>query len=943
MPHRLILRSFCIALFLACLAAVPARAAVDLNAPIPAGPQVKVGKLANGLTYYIQRGKNPAQRLELRLVVKAGSVQEDDDQQGLAHVVEHMAFNGSTHFGKHELVDYLRRIGMNIGADLNAYTSYEETVYQLSLPTARMDDVDHAFTILEDWAHGLSFDPADIDKERNIVLEELRLRKGVGERLDKVLMPRVFNGAIYARRKPEGQENVIRSFQREALRRFYRDWYRPDLMAVVAVGDIDPVVAERQIRRHFGALANPGGARARPDPEIAPRTATEAVAITDDDLTVNSVNLHYPVHAAPDPGTYGGYRGKLVEKLFNMMLGQRLEELAQQPSPPFMDAESYVNHITPRHKGFFAGATLGAGGSAPAIAALVQEQLRVRQYGFSGAELERARKIVMGNYERAYNERDATYSAAFAAEYIRNFLNGETLPGTVAEYRLVKELLPGIGLDDVNAFARQWIPADGGKLVVYMGAGKGAPAPREAELLAELEAAGRAPVAAREEKALPAQLMARPSAPGGIVEESRDELLGIVRLTLSNGVKVILKPTAFNREQVLLSARRGGGQLLSDARDLMNARYASAAVAAMGLKDFAPLDLKKVLAGRNAGVALSLGDYTDDISGWSGGGMEDIETMFQLLTLRFTGLRRDEGLYRGLMDKEAEYLRRREADPDARFDDAINDTLYGKNPWQPRAVALEDLARVDLDGSMRAYRERFSSARGFTFILVGAFDVATIKPLLADYLGTLPTPDLPLDWRDRGLRYASGVHKKEVAGGATPRSTLALTFTGPVEWSPAESLRMQALIEVMNLRVFDVFREKLGLIYGGSMSGGVNRVPYQHYSIGTTLSTGPDKVDRLVAAIFAELARMKAEGPDPADLDKVKKNWRQSWQRSLRENGYWLSELQSVEFDHTDPHRILTIMDEADAITPDQIRQAAQRYFNTGNYVQVVMHPQSPQ
>ena len=936
MSHRLLRTAVLISL----LAALPARAAVDLAAPIPVGPQVKVGKLPNGLTYYIQQNKRPANRLELRLVVKAGSVLEDDDQQGLAHFAEHMAFNGSTHFKRHELVNYLEGIGVRMGADLNAYTSFDETVYMLPVPTEHKDNVDQAFTILEDWAHGLTLANADIDKERDIVLEELRLSKGVGERINKVLMPKLFNGSRYAARMPIGREEVIRNFKPDTLRRFYRDWYRPDLMAVVAVGDIDPAEAERQIKAHFGAIANPALERTRSYPGIAPLAGSDALVLTDDEITTNSVAIHYPAVYAPEPATYGSYRDKLVERLFGMMLNARLSELAQQPAPPFMGAGSGASRLTARYKSYVAGASLGAGGSAPAVAALLQEHQRVRQYGFSEPEMARALKAVQRSYERMHNERDTRDSASYTAEYLRNFLAGESLPGLDAEYRLASELLPGIGLDEVNAYARATLPADSGKLVVYMGTGKGAPKPDSATLLAEVEAAGHAQVAAHEEKAVAAQLMARPAVPGRVVDETEDKALGVTRLTLSNGVKVILKPTTLKQDQVLLSAKRYGGQMLFEEKDIPNARYASTLAAVMGVKDFAPTELRKMLAGRNANVGVNLGAYTDDVRGTSGSAPDEVETMLQLLWLRFAGVRHDQDLYRSYISKQDELLRNRSADPDARFRDTVVDTLYAHHPYEPREIVLADVARVDLDRSLDIYRQRFASAKGMTFILVGTFDVERIKPLLVAYLGTLPTPDLPLDWRDVGLRLASGVQKKEVLGGTSPKSVVSLTFSGPVQWKVGEMLRTSTLVQVMNLRIFDVLREKLGLIYGGQMAGSVQRLPYEHYSIAATLPTGPEKVDRVVAAVFAEIERMKTEGPSAAELDKVRKNRRLAFERAQQENSFWLDLLQGSEFDRMDPHRMLKIIDEADALTADDIRDAARRYFNTQNYVQVVLNPE---
>jgi zinc protease len=913
---------------------------IDPNAAIPAGPGVRIGKLPNGLTYYIRQNKLPARRLELRLVVKAGSILEDEDQRGLAHFVEHMAFNGSTHFKRHEIVSYLQSLGMRFGADLNAYTSFDETWYLLPVPTARQEDIDKGFTILEDWAHGIAFNEADIDRERSVILEEARTHKGAGERVNRALSPKLYNGSRYAERIAIGTDESIRSFRPEALRRFYRDWYRPDLMAVVAVGDAEPEELERQIKAHFGALQNPPDARPRQWEAIRPRERTEGLVVTDPELQVNTVALYYPVRPADPPGTYGSYRNKLLENLFEAMLAQRLAELSQQANPPFLGAGSSLAQMTPRYRAYVARATLGPGGTAPALAALIGEQQRARQYGFSEAELDRARKSLLRGYERSYNERHARASGNYAAEYMRNFLAGEALPGEEAEYQLVQAQLPAITLEQVNAFARAAIPADAGKLVTWVG-GNAAAAPTAERLLAEVAAAERAQVTAHEDKAVAGRLMDPPSRPGTIVAETQDKALGTTRLSFANGVTVIVKPTGSLQDQVLLSARRFGGTNLVDEKDLASARYAGALVNSMGLKDFTPLDLRKLMAGRNAGVSLQLNPDIDEVAGAAGSKLDDIETMLQLLWLRFDGVRRDQDLFKSFMAKQTEALRHRDASPQARFGDAVIDTLYGKHPYEPRAATLADLAQVDLDRSLALYRQRFSSAKGFTFVVVGNVELEKIKPLLAAYLGTLPTPDLPLAYRDVGLRFVSGVVKREIRAGAEPKSMVSLNFSGPATWSPEEQLRLEALVEVMNLRITDVLREKLGLIYGGRMSGAISRVPYAHYAIGTALPTAPEQVERVTAALFAEIERLKKEEPDQLELDKVKRSWAQTWQRNLQNNAFWAATLGGSALYGADPHRILDQMQRAGALTAGDIQRAAQRYFDTENYVQVVLNPEA--
>jgi zinc protease len=917
-----------------------APAPLRLDDPLPIGAQVKVGKLANGLTYYIQRNRKPESKVELRLIVKAGSILEDEDQRGLAHFTEHMAFNGSRHFKKHELVSYLQSIGVKFGADLNAYTSFDETVYVLPVSSGRKEDLDKAFLVLEDWAQGLTLNDADIDKERDIVLEELRLGKGAGDRMQKVLMPKIYNGSRYAERLPIGKEDTLRTFKPAALRRFYRDWYRPDLMAVVVVGDIDAAQAGQLVNRHFGALKNPAQPRPRSYAAIAPRTDSEALIVTDKEAGPAGILIRYPVQAFQERATVGGYRQQLIEALFSGMLNARLQELSQLPTPPFLGASSALSRLTPRYRSYNASAALGTGGATAAIDALVQENERARRYGFTEAELERVKKTMIRTYERAWNERDKTDSAVYAGEYQRHFLESESIPGIDAEYRYVTELVPGIGLAEINAYARATIPADSGKLVVYTGPTQAeVTLPSSAQLLAAVAAAEKREVRAHDEKAVAGALMDKPPAPGSIVAETRDAHLGLTRLTLSNGVKVILKPTAFRNDQVLMSAARFGGQSLFDEEDMFSARYADTIVAAMGLKDLSPLDLRKVLAGKAAAVNAGLGNNTDIVAGSAGA--SDVETMLQMVWLKFAGVRRDEDLYKSYIGKQLELARNRLAQPGALFGDTVVATLYGNNPRAPRALRPEDIPRIDLDRAIAIYRERFSSAKDLTFIFVGSFDVAAIKPLLATYLGSLPAAPLQTAYRDLGLRPVKGVVKREVKSGSEQRSTLSLTFTGPAEVTEMEELRLSALTEVMNIRIIDVLREKLGLIYGGGMEGSMTRVPYQHYTVGVTLPTGPQNVDKVLQTTFAEIERVRTLGPDQGDLDKVKINWLQNYRKSLQENGYWLAVLQTSLTEGTDPGTILSFDKEVESLSVADLKRTAQRYLNPANYVQVVLNPEA--
>lgn len=911
---------------------------LNLNDPVPVGPQVKVGQLANGLTYYVQKNSRPEKKLELRLVVKAGSILEDDDQQGLAHFTEHMAFNGSTHFKRNELVSYLQSIGVKFGADLNAYTNFNETVYILPLPTDKPEVVKQGFQVLEDWAHGLSFNDADIDSERGIVLEELRLGKGVDDRMNKVLLPKVLNGSRYAQRMPIGKEDILKTFKHDAVKRFYRDWYRPDLMAVVVVGDIEPADAEKLIGQHFGGLKNPRNERPREYARIPERAESEGVVFTDKEIGANSVYIRYPIQEWPAGTTIADYRQKLIENMYSFILSQRMHELTQQANPPFLQGGSGMSSVMRGYRSFGAGAVLGKGGATPAINALVQEDQRARQYGFTASEVERAKKGILRNYERMYNERDKSDSAGYAAEYIRNFLDKESIPGIAMEYRYASELIPGIALSEVNAAVRAAIPDSQNKLVIYTGTeSAGVPAPKVDELLATASAAEKISVKAQEEKVYSSQLMAAPPKAGSIVSESVNAKLGLTELTLSNGVKVVLKPTDFNNDQVILAGLRYGGWSLFGDQDLFNARYASNIVHQMGVRDYTPSDLVKVLAGKTAGANASVSSINETVSGGSGSG--DVETMLQLVYLNMTQPRKDAAIYSAYVDRQRELAKNNMARPESIFSDTITATLYNNNPRVQRAPKPADFDQLGMDRVVDIYNSRMSSAKGFTFFVAGSFDVEKIKPLIATYLASLPVGEIPVAFKDEGVRPVRGVIKKEVHAGSEPKSTISLTFSGEASFSSQERMRLQALIEVLNIKLIEVLREQMGAMYSGGVRGNMERIPYQNYSITANLPCAPENVDKVLAATFAEIDKIKENGAEDGDLAKVKASWIENYRKGLRENGYWMAVLMNAFFNKTDPADVLTYESRVAALTAAELKDAARRYFDTSNYVQVVLYP----
>lgn len=913
-------------------------AAPDPATLLPLDPQIKTGKLANGLTYYIQRNRRPEKRVELRLVVKAGSVLEDEDQLGLAHFTEHMAFNGSTHFKRHELISWLQSVGVKFGADLNAYTSFDETVYMLPIPVDKKENLDKGLLVLEDWAQGVTFNDADVESERGIVLEELRLGKGATDRMNKVLLPKIFNGSLYARRLPIGKEEVLKSFKPDAIRRFYKDWYRPDLMAVIVVGDVDPIEAESLVARHFSKLVNPAKPRPRIYQPIPERKESEAIVVTDREAPSNLVTIRYPFIGRTESKTVGEYRTRMVELLSAGLLSQRIAELSQQSNPPFLQGYSNMAKAVHGYQAFVSSAVVGKAGALPAIRALVEEGERARQLGFNMVELERAKKNMMRFMENLYNERDKSESSAYVSEFTRHFLDGESMPGIENEYGYYKDLLPGVTLEEVNAQVRSAIPVGQKKLVIFMGNDKsGTVVPQAGQMLATVDEAEKATMSAHEEKALAASLMAQPPKAGRIVKETADKQLGTTELLLSNGVKVVLKPTDFKNDQVLMTSTRFGGQSLAEEGDIVNARYATAILASMGINGYTPLELQKILAGRSVRSAFAMGGVAEGYGGGSSSG--DVETMLQLVYLQMTHPRRDQALFDVFIDKQQEQARNAQARPEAVLTDTVRTTMYGNHPRIGLTPRPEELDGIRLDRVMALQKERMSSAYGMTFFLVGSFELAKIKPLVATYLGGLPAAKIATEYKDRHMRPVRGVVKKEVRRGREQKSQVSISFTGEADYNEVEQLRLRALVEIMQIKATEALREQRGLVYTANISGGMARHPYASYSINIGLPTAPENVDKAIGATFAEVRKLQEQGPQEADLAKVKENWTSNYRKALRENGWWIVNLQQALVNRTDPKLLLRQNEMIASLTVADVQAAAKRYFDFNNYVQVVMHP----
>ena len=912
----------------------------SLATKLPVDPKVKVGTLDNGIRYYIRQNSRPEKRAELRLVVNAGSVLESPDQLGLAHFLEHTAFNGTTHFKKNDLIKYLESIGVRFGADLNAYTSFDETVYILPIPTDTARIVDQAFTILEDWAHGQLFDPTEVANERGVVREEWRGRKGAGDRMLQQWLPVAFKGSRYAERLPIGTEASIMAANPEKLRRFYRDWYRPDLMAVIAVGDFDPAAIEAKIRQHFSKIAKRTDAPVRPVYDV-PANKEPLVAIASDrEATSSSVNLIYKMPATKVE-TVGDYRTLLIERLYLQMLNSRFSEITQKPDAPFLGAGASKSSFFARSaEAFTLAANVKDGGVDRAVEALLTEARRVDQYGFLQSELDRVKQDVLRGYERSYAERERTQSEAFVEEYIGNFLEGESIPGIEYEYNIVQALLPTITLADVNALVKSWITDENRVIIAQTPIKDGVAVPTRDGILAAFDRASKATVAAYTESVSGEQLVASAPAAGKIVSTKPIPSVGAIEWKLSNGARVIVKPTDFKADQVLFSAYSPGGHSLVSDADFMSAALAQQIIPMGGLGSFNAIDLDKKLTGKVATVAPTFGETTEGLTGNSS--PKDIETMFQLTYLTFTAPRADSVRFAAFQNQVAPFLANRGMAPNNVYNDTIQVTM-AQRAFRARPFSPATFSEVDLGKAYAFYKDRFADASDFTFVLVGNVDTVAIKPMVETWLASLPNKGRKEKSRDTGITPPKGVVQKTVYKGTEQKATTSILFTGACTYKPEDRFLLRALTTMMQSRLNEALRERMGGTYSPNIGGGCQRQPREQYTIQVGYGSSVENLEPLTKAVLAIIDSVNTQGVPQADVDKVKEEILRAREVEVKTNAYWLGNIAARDQAGEDLAGLGPAYDEmVRKLTAADLQRAARLYFNTSNYARFVLLPEKP-
>ncbi|CAN5853299.1 insulinase family protein [soil metagenome] len=905
------------------------------DAVLPLWPSVKKGVLPNGLTYYILKHGKPENRAFLWLAVNAGSILEDDDQRGLAHFDEHMAFNGTKKFPKAEIINYLEKIGMRFGADLNAYTNFDETVYQLEVPTDKPEFVGKGLDILREWAGGVSYDKAEVEKERGVVLEEWRLGRGAFERLRRKTEKVIYKGSRYAERDTIGDPEILKKATRDTLYRFYKDWYRPDLMAVVVVGDIDPAAIEKELTARFGDMPRADKPRPRIHGEVPKADGTRVSIVTDKELPFTIVGVtnmfaHRPESSQKD------FRRIVAEQLYGAIINERLGSIGRRPDAPFAGAQVGVQSDTREIDQFSRQAQAKGGKEEDTLRALFTEVLRVEKHGFAQSELDRARTNIARAYEQNADAEETSDSSDYTAEITRNYFEGEFMIGRKAERDFTLKFLPQITVAELNTLAQSFGGAENRVIVIAGPEGKPLPTDKRVlEIIAEVE---KTKIDPWEDKPVSTTLIApgKQPKPGKITKEKTIDSIGVTEWTLSNGVTVVLKPTDFESDAIAVSGDSPGGLAMASAKEWPNARFADDVAGLGGVGDLDDEALGKALTGKRVSVAASIGEVTESVDG--NASMKDVETMFQLIYLRMTAPRKDAQAFGVWKTTTAEQLTNRLRVPEVQFAIQSQEVLFKGNARRKPPMA-EDVNKVDADKALAFYKSRFGDATDFTFTIVGQFDADKIRPLVETYLASLPAKGRKEKEKDLSIRRVGGVVKKTWNIGSEPKARVSIAFMGDEKWSRDKERDMFILSTVSSIRLREILREDMGGVYGVGAGGFLARSPHQERTFSVQFGCAPDAADKLIKAAFDELTVISTKGIGADYLDKVKQTYLRERETSMKTNGFWIDWLSSSYRFKEDPTIVMDPSKMLARMTSENVQASAKHYIDFKAYYQAVLMP----
>ena len=908
---------------------------------LPITPNVKIGKLDNGLTYYIQNNGKPEDKVELRLAIKAGSILETDEQVGLAHFMEHMNFNGTENFKKNELVDYLQGIGIEFGADLNAYTSFDETVYILPIPSDDPQKLDKGFQILHDWAGNALLTDKDIDDERGVVIEEYRTRLGAATRMRKNYLDKVAYKSKYANRLPIGTKENLETFSYESLRNFQKDWYRPNLMAVIAVGDLDIETLEKKIKENFGDLENPKNPKPRDKFGSENHEGTFVAIEWDEEATSSQVEIYYKDKGEPQKTkTVGDYRDNVVEGLFDQMINNRLAEYSNKPEPPFIFGFSYKGRIIGNKEAYQSFAQTNETGQLDALKTLLEENERVKRYGFKESEFKRAKKDYLARLERSYKNRDKLESNRIINRYVQHFLRENPIPGEEWVFNFAQSELSNIKLEEVNALITDFLHDDN-RLVILTGPKKeGLKKVTEEEVIALLNTVKNADIKDYEDEDVRSDMMTTKPKKGSIVNSVVNNVGQInqtTTLSLSNGAKIIFKKTDFKNDEILFDAFSYGGTSLYPDDIYNEVRHANGGLTEAGIAGLTKNDMTKMMSGKIASVRPSIGAYSENMRGSAS--PKDLETLFQMIHLYFTDLNKNDEAFASFVSKQKAFLGNIASNPNISFQLAVGKFLNEGNPRYSGLPTPEDLDNANYDLAYQKYKERFANAGDFNFYFVGNIDEAKLKEYAETYIASLPGNSEKETFKVPTFRPKTGMQELTVKKGSEPQSQVRLSFTGETEYNSDESRALDALGEILTIKLIEKLREEEGGVYGAGARGSISKIPYGRYNFSISFPCAPENVDKLIEVSLSELQKIIDNGPTEEDLEKVKKAKLLSRKDQLEQNRFWLSTIRNSDYNQMDINGVINYEKNINALTVDDIQKVGKKYLTSG-YMKAVLLPE---
>ena len=909
----------------------------DLSSTLPEDPNVSKGVLENGMTYYVRSNETPENRAELFLVVKAGSIDEDDDQQGLAHFCEHMAFNGTTNFPKHELVSYFESIGMEFGPEINAYTGFDETVYMLKVPLDEPEFLEKGLQVMYDWASQITDSDEEINNERGVIHEEWRGGRNANYRMQQEWLPVFLHESKYANRLPIGTMDVVDNCPPDALRRFRKDWYRPDLQAVIVVGDFDKEEMVETIKTKFSEIPKAINPREKKHYDIPDHKETLVSINTD-------VEAQYPVafvfykHPLKKSKTLGDYRTTIIESLYNGMINKRLAEKTQMAEPPFLMGQSaYTELFGP--KSVYQSVTVTKSGEIEkGIEAVLIENERVRKFGFTETELERQKTAVLNSMEKAYNERNNQKSINYANEYKRNFLlTEESFPGMENEYAYYKTFVPSISVEEINKLAEEWVTDENRVVVITAPEIEGTKVPTEEEILTLLEEVKTIEIEPYEDEVSNVPLIEDEPFGSKVSAEKTIEKVEAVEWTLENGATVVVKPTDFKDDEILFNAWSLGGNSLYGMEDDISAGLTTGLIGMSGIAGFNKITLDKMLSDKVFGVSPFISQLREGFNGSSS--VKDVETLLQMVYLHFTEPRFDETSYKSLMNQYAGILENKAASPDAAFRDTFAVVSANYNE-RARPMTIDLLEEADFNRMQIIGKERFKNASDFKFFFVGNIDIETFKPLVEKYIGGIPSTSEKENWVDLGINKPEGVVERLVKKGMEEKSTQYIVFHGDFDYTSENRVQLDAMSKILSTRLLEVIREDKSSVYSIGAYPSSSKFPDENYSVTIAYGTSPDKLVELKKAVFEEIEKFAKKGPSKDELAKAQEKMLRERETQVRENRFWLSILTNTYYlKDGDFSEFGGYENLVKNLSVKSTKKAFKEYFDFENYISVALAP----